>query len=210
VKINLRKLIPYEEFDYQTLTTALSDYAHPRDKIARLIRNGTIIRVKKGIYIFSEAYRRQPYSKEILANLIYGPSYLSLEFALQYYDMIPERVEILTSVTPGRSRKFFTPAGTFFYQSIALEAYRIGYDQQKIDGQRFFLIAIPEKALADKLFLDRVPIRSEKSLQHYLFEDLRVDHTLIGDLDFGIIDEFALRYRSQKLSFLSKFIKRLK
>ncbi len=76
----VRKLIPYEEFDYQVLLGALKNYA-----------------------------RKQPYSREILANLIYGPSCISLEYALQYYGMIPERVEAVTSVTVGRSRKFSTP-----------------------------------------------------------------------------------------------------
>jgi len=71
----------------------------PRDKISDLLKKGTIIRVKKGLYVFGEDNRKKPYSKEILANLIYGPSYISLDYALQYHGLIPERVEAVTSVT---------------------------------------------------------------------------------------------------------------
>ena len=95
------------------LLDVLEGYARPRDKITQWLNRGIIVRIKKGLYVFGESLRRKPYSRELLANLIYGPSYLSLEWALQYYGLIPERVEALTSVTTGRSRKFSTPAGLF-------------------------------------------------------------------------------------------------
>ena len=86
----LRKRISGEEFDYQALLDGLREYDRPRDKITNLLRQGGIIRVKKGIYVFGERYRRRPFSRELLANMIYGPSYVSLETALHYYGLIPE------------------------------------------------------------------------------------------------------------------------
>ena len=74
----LRNRILYNEFDYLTLLSALRDYRYPRDRITKLLRQGTIIRVKKGLYVLGEGERRGPVYKEILANLIYGPSYISL------------------------------------------------------------------------------------------------------------------------------------
>ena len=65
-----RNQILHEEFDYQTLMDGLKDYARPRDKISDPLQKGIIIRVKKGLYIFCDEYRRRPYSREILANLI--------------------------------------------------------------------------------------------------------------------------------------------
>lgn len=85
----LRKTIPWEEFDYQALLQALKDYAYPRDKITDLLAKGVIVRVKKGLYVFGDAYRTRPYSREILANLIYGPSCVSLEYALHYHGLTP-------------------------------------------------------------------------------------------------------------------------
>ena len=73
-----------EEFDYQALLAALNGYARPRDRITELIRKGEIIRVKKGIYVPGAKRRRRPFSREVLANLIYGPSYISLEYALAF------------------------------------------------------------------------------------------------------------------------------
>jgi predicted transcriptional regulator of viral defense system len=89
--VKLRKIIPREEFDYALLTAALSEYAAPRQKINELLKSGVITRVKKGLYIFGPAYNQVPVCKEVLANLIYGPSCLSLEYALAYHGLIPER-----------------------------------------------------------------------------------------------------------------------
>ena len=110
---HLRGLIPREEFDYQTLNQGLRGYASPRDKITDLLRKGVVVRVKKGLYVFGPAFRRRAFSREVLANLLYGPSYISLEYALQHHGLIPEAVETLTSVTTGRSRQFRTPLGAF-------------------------------------------------------------------------------------------------
>ena len=52
----------------------LADYQRPREKITQLLKNKVLIRVKKGLYVFGEAYKKGPYSLEILSNLIYGPS----------------------------------------------------------------------------------------------------------------------------------------
>src|SRR5660398_241951 len=77
----LRPQIEGEEFDYLALLRSLQDYAYPRDLITTMLRRGYIVRVKKGIYVFGDAHARRPYSREILANMIYGPSYVSLDSA---------------------------------------------------------------------------------------------------------------------------------
>jgi len=205
----IRAMIPYEEFDYQTLLGALKGYARPRDRITTLLRKGVIIRVKKGLYVFGEHERRRPYSREILANLIYGPSYISLEYALWHYGLIPERVEAVTSVTVGRSRKFSTPLGLFAYRMIPMAAFRAGMDQMEMEDGRSYLIAVPEKALADKLRADRVSIRSQRELQSWLFDDLRMDPAAIRDMQPARLAEYAGRYRSRKVLLLSKLVRRL-
>ncbi|MFZ0241571.1 MAG: hypothetical protein WAL90_07980 [Desulfobacterales bacterium] len=205
----IRKKISQEEFDYQTLLDCLKEYARPRDKISDLLKKRAIIRVKKGLYIFGQEYRRKPYSREILANLIYGPSYLSLDYALQYYGLIPERVEALTSVTTGRSHRFYTPVGLFTYRMIPLEAFRIGMDRIEIDNGRAFLMAIPEKALADKLHEGRgMEIQTQKALISYLEENLRIDPAALRSLRPAELDAIARRYRSRKITLLNDFFRR--
>lgn len=70
----LRKKAGREEIDYQFLLPLLAKYAYPRDKISSWLKAGDLIRVKKGLYVFGKDAALHPYSKEVLANLIYGPS----------------------------------------------------------------------------------------------------------------------------------------
>ena len=207
----LRKKVAGEEFDYQVLMDVLRGYEHPRDKITALLRQGIIIRVKKGIYIFGERYSRGPFSREVLANMIYGPSYVSLDYALHYYGLIPERVEAVTSVTCGRGRRFSTPVGLFIYRMIHLRAYQVGIDQVEIEGDRPFLIATPEKALADKIHDDRgTGIRTQEEMKDYLLKNLRVDPESLAKLDAEVFALIADRYRSKKIRLLSDVARRFR
>lgn len=207
----LRKKIPGEEFDYQTLMDALVCYASPRDRVSSLLRQGTIIRVKKGLYIFGDAMRRKPVCRELLANLIYGPSYISLDYALQYYGLIPERVMTLTSVTIGRSRQFDTPVGRFDYRMIPLAAFRTGMDRVELGDGRAFLIAIPEKALADKLLCQRgLDIRGQAKLESFLRESLRIDSVALSLLDPVRLDEIAGHCGSVRVSLLARLVRQLR
>ena len=208
--INVRDSIPAEIFDYQTLVEALKGLAYPRNRINDLLRQGVIVRVKKGLYVFGNKYRRYPYSKELLANLVYGPSYVSLDYALAYHGLIPERVEALTSVTPSRSRRFSTPVGLFIYRQVPARAYEVGMVRVEGENGQAFLIASPEKALGDKIVSVRgAPIANIGEMGRFLEEDLRIDTGAIRPLSAEMIDEFAGRYRSLRLRRLSGYLRRL-
>ena len=113
MNIGIRQLIESDVFDYAQLIDVLSGYGNVRAKIGRLLASGEIIRIKKGIYTFPEYLRRFPLNPCVLANMIYGPSYVSSDYALSYYGLIPERVELVTSMTTGRPRRFSTLVGNF-------------------------------------------------------------------------------------------------
>ena len=123
---HIRKLIDQDVFDYQVLMWALSDYQKPRDVVTRLLKKGHVVRIRKGLYIFGELYRRKPIPQELLANLIYGPSLISLDYALSYYGLIPERVFEFTSITTGRSRVIQTPVGRYSYHQVSIPRMAIG------------------------------------------------------------------------------------
>lgn len=208
---DLRTAIPGEEFDHLALIQALKGFARPRNKITSLLKQGVIIRVKKGIYVFGKQFSRKAPSREVLANMIYGPSYISLDSALQYHGLIPERVEAVTSVTCGRGRRFSTPIGLFIYKRIPMKAYATGFDQVRVDDARFFLMAVPEKALADKLCDDRgVSITKLSDVRDYLSRNLRIDLDLIAKMDPMLLADLAVRYRSRKIRTLSRLVRRLK
>ena len=205
--IQVRKAIPYEEVDTATLRQALSRYASPDDKIGDMVRRGELFRVRKGLYAVAPGYRQSPLSLEILANIIYGPSYLSLEYALSWYGMIPERVTELTSVCLGRSRSFSTAVGNFSYCSIKKAAYTEGYSLTAMTDGRAFLMATREKALVD-LVENRhgIPIRSRKEMRARLLEDLRMDELTLLELNTERVIRYASLYGSVKMKLLAGFL----
>lgn len=211
MKTSQLNTIPYEEFDYQTLLDAVKGYSQPRQKISRLLGHGEIVRVKKGLYVKGDSQRRRPFSKEILANLVYGPSYISLEYALQHYGLTPERVVVVTSVTTGRPRVFNTPVGTFSYKMIPMMAFCTGIDRVEFEDGGGYLIATREKAVADVLVADRgAGITSQKELSIYLLEDMRIDSNGLSDLDPAILEEIATKYRSRRVKLLADLVTKLR
>ncbi len=197
------------EFDYQVLMHTLRDYAKPRDRVTTLMRQGVVRRIKKGLYIFGEGYGSKPASREILSNLIYGPSYISLEFALQFHGLIPERVTALTAVCLGSSKRFETPVGLFTYHNIPESAFYLGIERIKIDDKRAYLIADPEKALVDKIKSGHgISIRNQGEMREYLIEDMRIDwETLLG-MNVKKVEKYAKAYSSVKLKLLVNILRR--
>ncbi len=95
--LDIREQTRSDVLDYQQLVSCLQGYAKPRDRISSLLAVGSLIRLRKGLYVLDERYRRATVSREYLANLIYGLSYVSLDYALSYYGLIPEHIEDVTS-----------------------------------------------------------------------------------------------------------------
>lgn len=168
-KFSLNNIVT-PEIDYGFLVSNLDSYHFPRNKINKLLKNGELLRVKKGIYVRTAG---EPYSLNCLANMIYGPSYVSQQYALTYYGLIPERVHVVTSMTTGRSKHFYTPVGEFIYEPLERTRYHAGVSCVALDSNRNFLIATPEKALVDLIYKIKI-INSENKLRNYLLHDLRL------------------------------------
>jgi len=176
--------------NYAILRSLYSDYDYPRNKIASLEHEGKIIRLKRGLYIVSPDISKQLLSVELIANHIYGPSYVSMETALRYYGLIPEQVYTIRSMTTNRSKKFENAIGNFEYISVDQKYYPIGINLQTIEKKYTFLIAMPEKALCDMIIATpRLRIQSTKALREYLEEDLRFDMSALEAMNIEIIRE---------------------
>jgi predicted transcriptional regulator of viral defense system len=205
----IRRNVEGEVFDYQVLLDALAGYRKPRDRITRLLASGAIVRLKKGLYCFGEAFRKEPLSREYLANLIYGPSYVSLEYALSHHGLIPERVETVTSVTTRRSRDFDTPFGTFSYRMLKGSRYAVGAILETA-AKTPFLVASPEKALADKVWTDkRFSGLRLSDYDAYLYDDLRIDREALIRFDYSRLQVIATAYDSAKINNLIRYLKRM-
>src|SRR3990167_11055459 len=124
----LRSKSQGEEIDYTFVMDCLEDYRSPRAKLTGFLKKGDLIRVKKGLYLFGSDYRKGPYSPEILANKIYGPSYVSREYALAYYGLIPEHVTEVTSISTKRNRSFDTPIGRVSYAHLPPKFYKVSFN----------------------------------------------------------------------------------
>lgn len=192
--------------DFATLVTAVGDYKSPKDKLAALEKHGDLIRLKKGMFVVSPTIHNQPISKELVANHLYGPSYVSLESALSFYRLIPERVYSTRSMTQNRSKHFSTPLGNFDYVTTSPAYYKIGIRQEVVDNQYAYLIATPEKALCDMIIATpRLRLQSVKAMQTYLEEDLRIDFQMIQTFDKDIIRQcIAIGRKATELTQLYK------
>ena len=205
----LRKQGINEEIDSLFLYDKFKNYAYPRNKIKALLDSKELIRVKKGIYIFGEDLALQPYCKETLANLIYGPSAISLEYALSFYGMIPERVPTITSITNKRNKTFNTPVGDFTYKYINPGKYPIGINLFHIDKQHSVLIASREKALADMLMLTlKLHLANIKELQEYLFDNLRIDESQFAQLNRAKLGKIAKVYKNHNVDLLANYLEK--
>jgi hypothetical protein len=191
---DLRKAVEGEIFDYQMLMHHLREYKKPRDKITVLLKNEEIIRIKKGLYIFGSNYRRKPVPLEILANVVYSPSYLSLEYALSKYGLIPERSYAVTSICLNRSRKFSTPIANFVYKTRPLSVYPIGIQSIALPGEGSYLIALPEKALVDFLSQQK-EIKDVQEMKEHLYENLRMEQADLKKFNKKLLTQILDAYK---------------
>lgn len=162
--------------DMLILKDRLAEYKNPRKKVFDLVKEGSLFQIRRGHYINLKATDYSHTNAENLANIVYYPSYISLEWALQYYGLISERVHTVTSVTTRRSSQFSTPIAHFSYEHINKNRYPVGYVAQGA-ADSCYLIATPEKAIVDfvNLRTDKIPWRSDSAIATFLSDDLRLN-----------------------------------
>lgn len=139
----------------------------------RWTKKGLIIRLRQSWFAFPDTLSMPDFSRYI-ANKIYSPSYISLHSALSYYGMIPESITDITSVTTRKTASFENKFGHYSYRNVKTSLF-FGYTLKTLPDGRAYLLATPEKALLDLLYL--LPIyNTEEDMQ-----DLRLDETFIED-----------------------------
>ncbi len=124
--MNELKNIGIIPIDFSVLRSMFSHLASPRNKIAQLEKSGQLVRLKRGLYVVSPTISGEILSTELIANHIYGPSYVSMESALRFYELIPESVYAVRSMTIKRSRDFENSIARFDYTQCGGDYYSIG------------------------------------------------------------------------------------
>jgi predicted transcriptional regulator of viral defense system len=189
-------------YDIISLKNKYGSYSNIYQKIGLVVKSGVLVKIKRGLY--SDDIEND---YQVIANLIYSPSYLSFEYALSFYGLIPERVDVLTSVCFGKkNNKFYRTSNKVFeYRSVPNDAYPYGVTSLVSGSGISYRIASKEKALCDTLY-SKYPVRSIGDMQILLFDDLRVDEEEFLKLDFSLLKELARKYQSNTLNMLVKFL----
>lgn len=202
---------PSRIIEHATLSSILENLAYKRinDKIVKLKNKDILTPLKSGLYVYNPLYNNTLLSKEIIANILLGPSYVSLDFALWFHGLIPESVHEITSITTKRSKSFETHYGVFSYVLIKKELFNIGLEI-KTSKSGNFIMASKEKALCDKVYFTKdIDLRSQKAMREFLEDDLRIDMDELENCDIKIFEEYTKVSKSKKIEVLTKVIKGL-
>ncbi|MFH0855462.1 MAG: hypothetical protein V1869_02945 [Candidatus Omnitrophota bacterium] len=143
-----------------------------RRQVSGWVKKGYLLQLKKGVYVFSDTYCKIAPSPRFIANYLVMPSYLSLEYALGYYDLIPEKVTVYSSVTPKKTQTFTNALGRFEYCSVK-ESLFSGFTKVSANNQDFF-IALPEKAILDFFYFREHVQGAPGEFEAFRFQNLEI------------------------------------
>ena len=135
--------VPFSAAD---LKTDLDDYSAARMKLSRLVAQGVLLRLKKGFYCLAPDYSSKLIEHGVIANALYGPSYISFDSALSLYGLIPERTYETMSAVIKRGAFYRTPVGRFGYYQIPQDVFGMGVRSEKT-ANGTYLMANPTKAM---------------------------------------------------------------
>jgi len=175
-----------------------------RRQVREWVKKDYLIPLKRGLYIFSSQWRKIQPSVLFMANFLVLPSYVSLEQALGFYEIIPEKVTVITSVTTKKTKIFKNLVGSFEYRSIKEDLF-FGF-KKEIDNNQEFFIALPEKALLDYFYLNNHFQGDFSELESLRLQNLEV-------LNIKLLETYGLKYnkRIRKIAeVLIEFVKKEK
>ena len=181
----------------------LQEYSNKNTKICREVKNGKFIKIINGLYETDPNVNGY-----LLAGCIYGPSYLSFDFALSYYGLIPEKMTAFTSATCNKKKKkiYNNHFGTYMYRDVPLDVYPLGINIVE-EGEYNYQIATPEKALCDKLYTLH-PIKNILELENVLFNDLRIDYAEFIKLNVSDLENISNDYHCTNVDLLYRYMRR--
>ena len=181
----------------------LNNYSNKNNKISREIKKGKLFKIITGLY---ETDPNTP--GYLLASSIYGPSYISFDFALSYYGLIPERVSTITCATFNKKKRkqYNTKFGVFTYKDVPSSAYSEEI-LLKQENNYSYQIATKEKALCDKLYSLK-PLKNLSNLETMLFNDLRIDIEEFKKINIKKIEKLSNLYHSTNVALLLKYLRR--
>lgn len=175
------------------------------DVVKYALKKGILIHVKRGVYLIGPPYGRGACDPYEIAQILYGPSYISLESALAYYGWIPEAVYVTTSVSAKRTKLIETPVGKFRYSHTPATHFFMNVERIAKE-ESTFLIAEPWKAIGDVIYCYK---KNWKSIQD-LSSDMRIEIDTMKQSDLASLLHIATYYKSAKVrQILRRFTQEL-
>jgi predicted transcriptional regulator of viral defense system len=173
-------------------------------KVKRLQQQGKLLHIRRGLYSVADASTPSAMLHPFeLAHHIYAPSYISLESALAYYQLIPEAVYVTTSVSIKRSKEFDTPVGKFTYLKLPTKNFYLNVELITTNNHRF-LIAKPWKAIFDYVY----GYKKDWYNLDPLWKSLRIELDELPTLSEPEIELFDDYYASQRMTRFLRGIRR--
>lgn len=151
-------------------------------QLSQWVKKGYLLKLKNGLFALSE--KSKELRTETVAFNLYQPSYVSLEWALAKYGLIPEMVYNCTSVTTKTTRNFKNKFGNFIFRSIK-ESMFFGYKKIE-ENEQIYLIAEPEKALVDYVYLNIKKINNQNDI-----DEIRLNKDVLKKLDKKKVKKYA-------------------
>lgn len=170
-----------------------------KNQLSRWEKNGKLISLRKDLYILNENDRKINPSRSFISSELYKPSYVSMEYALEHYGLIPERVSDITCITSKKTKNFENIFGKFIYQHVKTDCFT-GFIQAKDEAGLIYNIALPEKAFLDFLYLNLS--RFNKKYKEVIFESYRFQN--LDSLNKEKLFLYANLYKTNKLMDILK------
>jgi predicted transcriptional regulator of viral defense system len=161
-----------------------------RQQLSRWVKAGCLYQLRRGLYALAPPFQKVKPHPFLLANHLRHSSYVSLQSALAFYDLIPEYVPLVTSVTTARPAHWDTPVGSYLFRHVKLELF-FGYQRIEVSPGQWAFVARPEKAL-----LDLIHLQPGGDSPQYL-QELRLQN--LDRLNQDRLVEMAARAGSPKL-----------
>lgn len=172
-------------------------------KISQLKKKDYLRNLKKGLYVTTHFIDQVDKASfvEYIANILRYPSYLSLEYVLAKEGIIPEGVNVITSVTLKSPRVFTNFLGTFLYRNIKPSLF-FGFKEKLFADKKIF-VASKAKALFDFLYLKKMA-----NLKQEILKDLRLNWEVFGPSDWQDFKKFVFTSGSFKMKKIYQILKR--
>jgi hypothetical protein len=146
----LRRFEAMPLFHSSMLEVFPESLAQIRVQLSRWVRAGKLVRIRREWYLIDKPWRAREIPPAYIATQIVRPSYLSLEWALEFHGLIPDAVESPTCSTTDRPRMVQALGKTFLYHHLCPDLLT-GFGEVVVEGWPVPVASV-EKALFDMIY----------------------------------------------------------